>query len=94
VSEPKRHQHENEHKRSPERDREYSGDDPKAHAAILERRWLGSPPPSMARYALALRQWRQLPGAVVRPATDIPSAAGITGLPKGGPAGSDEEREP
>jgi hypothetical protein len=87
-------EHENEHKRHPERGREYSGDDPKGHAAILERRWLGSPPPSMARYALALRQWRALPGAVVRPATDITGAAEISELPKAGSAGSDEEREP
>ena len=49
--------------------REESGDDPLKHARILQRRWLGSPPPTPERYARALRQWRALPGAVVAPGT-------------------------
>jgi hypothetical protein len=38
---------------------------------IIDRRWLGSAPPTAERYARALRQWQALPGAVVRPATDV-----------------------
>ena len=41
-----------------------SGDDAKRHASIIERRWLGSPPPTAERYAKALQQWQNLPGAV------------------------------
>ncbi len=48
-----------------------SGDDAKRHASIIERRWLGSPPPTAERYALAVRQWHALPGAVIQPATDV-----------------------
>ncbi len=63
------------HDRDRDREREDSGDDPKRHAAIIERRWLGSPPPTLERYARALRQWQALPGAVVRTATDVTVAA-------------------
>ena len=52
-------------------DEEESGDDPKRHASVIERRWLGSPPPTPERYARALQQWEKLPGAVSRPATDV-----------------------
>jgi hypothetical protein len=73
--EPKhKHEHgpkEDERQRRPRREREDSGDDPKRHATIIERRWQGSPPPTAERYAKALQQWRKLPGAVSRPATDV-----------------------
>lgn len=64
-------EHEHEHERRSDREREDSGDDPRAHARIIERRWLGSPPPTAERYARALRQWHALPGAVAWPATDV-----------------------
>ena len=51
--------------------REHRGDDPKKHAAIIARRWEGSPPPTAERYANALKQWHALPGAVHWPATDV-----------------------
>jgi hypothetical protein len=60
--------------RPPGRRREDRGDDPRAHARIIERRWRGSPPPTAERYAQALRQWQALPGAVVSPATDVTAA--------------------
>ena len=41
---------------------------------ILQRRWLGSPPPTAERYARALRQWRALPGAVVSLGTGMTAA--------------------
>ncbi|MGC2163755.1 MAG: hypothetical protein WA634_17740, partial [Silvibacterium sp.] len=37
----------------------------------LARRWQGSDPPTPQAYARALRQWRQLPGAVGTTATDL-----------------------
>jgi hypothetical protein len=57
--------------RDRDRDRRESGDDPKRHAKIIERRWLGSPPPTWQRYARALKQWHALPGAVVGSATEV-----------------------
>jgi hypothetical protein len=60
------------------------------HAQIIQRRWLGSPPPTLERYANALRQWQRLPGAVVRPATTIavePQASSDTGRTSGGGEG-------
>jgi hypothetical protein len=75
------HEHdqpEHEHERS-DRDRDHSGDDPMAHAKIIERRWLGSPPPTAERYARALKQWQALPGAVVRTATNVTAATEIAG---------------
>jgi hypothetical protein len=47
------------------------GDDPRRHASIIQRRWLGSPLPTYERYALALRQWQALPGAVARSAANV-----------------------
>ncbi len=54
-------------------------DDPRAFALILERRWDGSAPPTPERYALALRQWAALPGAVsaVQTAVDT-SESGVS----------------
>ena len=60
-----------ERKSRRDRDREESGDDPKRHASVIERRWLGSPPPTPELYARALQQWEKLPGAVSRPASDV-----------------------
>jgi hypothetical protein len=48
-------------KRGPEKDEH---DDPRAFAVIIERRWAGSAAPTAERYALALKQWAALPGAV------------------------------
>ena len=56
--------------RNPERERN-SGDDPRRHMAILDLRWMGSPPPTAERYANALKQWRALPGAVVQSAAEV-----------------------
>ena len=81
-----------DHMRHPYHDRQESGDNPAKHASIIERRWLGSPPPSFERYARALQQWRALPGAVVSPATGVttdapaPAEAGpVTGRSEGEP---------
>lgn len=70
--EHKKHDHDHKHRR--DRDREDSGDDPRAHAKIIERRWLGSPPPTPERYAHALRQWHALPGAVALAPSDVGAA--------------------
>jgi hypothetical protein len=73
------HDHERDYdRRSHYYKKEESGDDPKRHAAIIERRWLGSPPPTPELYARALRQWQALPGAVVRPAANVTVLAETT----------------
>lgn len=64
-----RGEREREHHR--EHEREHGGDNPKKHAAIIARRWEGSPPPTFDRYARAIGQWHALPGAVASPATDV-----------------------
>jgi hypothetical protein len=71
-----REHHEHEKRERREHEREGSGDDPRAHAMIIERRWLGSPPPTAERYAKALKQWQALPGAVPGPATEVPPPEG------------------
>ncbi len=88
-----RESREAEHARAyePRRDRdddgddeeEEGGDDPLRHDMILQRRWLGSPPPTAERYAHALRQWQALPGAVMQPASTSaePSAPGDGSAP-------------
>jgi hypothetical protein len=52
-----------EHEGHAEREHHKSGDDPRAHAAILARRWVGSAPPTLELYEHALAQWRALSGA-------------------------------
>jgi hypothetical protein len=47
----------------------------KAHIEIEERRFRGGLQPTPELYAQALVQWSQLPGAVMRTATDPPSPA-------------------
>jgi hypothetical protein len=91
------------HRADPERDRrererdpdwDDSGDDPLRHARIIERRFLGSVPPTPALYARALQQWLALPGAVVRSVSDVappePPAGSKNPVPKPGLQG----REP
>ena len=75
--------HEHEHHRRPEGESEES-DAPKRHAGIIARRWLGSPQPTAQRYALALRQWQNLPGAVSRQPVDLTVPAD-TPAPNSGP---------
>jgi hypothetical protein len=62
---PKDHDRERVHRRQSEQ--KNLGDDPKLHDEILARRWLGSSPPTLDRYAKALKQWSELPGAVLQP---------------------------
>jgi hypothetical protein len=66
-------------------DEEESGDNPARHASIIERRWLGSVPPTPELYERALKQWQALPGAVARPA-----AAEVPPAEKGQPEGKDK----
>ena len=54
---------------------------------ILERRWLGSPPPTAQRYARAIEQWHALPGAVMYPPSDVTGTAETKK-----PGGSAEEK--
>jgi hypothetical protein len=70
--------HEREEREQRERERHERRERPhgrgRERAVFLEylaKRWTGSAPPTAEAYARALRQWRQLPGAVVTPATDV-----------------------
>lgn len=47
------------------------GREHQVHQEILERRMRGGPAPTPEAYARALEQWKNLPGSVVRPATDV-----------------------
>jgi hypothetical protein len=47
------------------------GREHQVHKEILERRWRGGPEPTPEAYARALEQWKNLPGSIVRPPTDI-----------------------
>lgn len=70
--------------RNGDHEREESGDNPERQARIIERRWLGSPPPTAERYARALRQWLALPGGIMRPASDVAPAEAVPPAPPGG----------
>lgn len=99
ANERKRRGQRDREKQEPEsrsdRDRKESGDDPLRHARIIERRWLGSVPPTPTLYARALQQWLALPGAVVRSAADVrppepPPPAGARPAPKQGTEGGEQ----
>jgi hypothetical protein len=47
------------------------GREHQVHKEILERRWRGGPNPTSDTSKRALEQWKNLPGSVVRPPTDI-----------------------
>lgn len=81
------------HQRPPEGEGGESGDDPKRHASVIERRWIGSAPPTPERYARALEQWQKLPGAVSRPATDVTGADDKHRAPKAGPVNPNPAEE-
>jgi hypothetical protein len=79
-----------EREREHHRERSESGDDPRRQELIIERRWLGSIPPTAELYARALRQWEALPGAVVRSAADVQPIP----TPKPAPGSSATRRGP
>jgi hypothetical protein len=47
------------------------GREHQVHKEILERRMRGGPAPTPDAYTRALEQWKNLPGSIVRPPTDI-----------------------
>lgn len=47
------------------------GREHEVHKEILARRMRGGPEPTPDAYARALEEWKNLPGSVVRPPTDI-----------------------
>jgi len=47
------------------------GREHEVHKEILARRLRGGPEPTPEAYARALEQWKDLPGSVVRPPTDV-----------------------
>ncbi len=75
--------------------RHRAGRDRIVHLEIIERRFAGSPPPTIEAYTKALEQWHRLPGSVIRPATDI-NLPGETPTSSGGvpaqPSGTEEQK--
>lgn len=66
------HDKEHQEKGHPERERpRRKGREREVQLEFLKRRWQGSAPPTGERYTRALRQWRQLPGAIGTTATDL-----------------------
>jgi hypothetical protein len=47
------------------------GREHQVHKEILDRRMRGGPEPTPDAYARALEQWKNLPGSIVRPPTDV-----------------------
>jgi hypothetical protein len=47
------------------------GRERQVHKEILERRMRGGPEPTPDAYTRALEQWKNLPGSIVRPPTDV-----------------------
>lgn len=47
------------------------GREHQVHKEILERRMRGGPAPTPDAYTRALEQWKNLPGSIVRPPTDV-----------------------
>jgi hypothetical protein len=52
------------------------GREHEVHKEILERRWRGGPKPTPEHYRRALEQWKNLPGSIVRPPTDVGAPSG------------------
>jgi len=67
------------------------GREHEVHKEILERRMRGGPEPTHDAYMRALEQWKNLPGSIVRPPTDVtpPPAA----EPPKPPGGDEPERD-
>jgi hypothetical protein len=47
------------------------GREHQVHKEILERRMRGGAEPTLNAYSRALEQWKDLPGSIVRPPTDV-----------------------
>lgn len=62
------------------------GRDHRVHVQIILERWRGSVPPTAERYARALAQWRQLPGAIATTTTDL---GNVASAPPDGPPPKD-----
>jgi hypothetical protein len=79
--------------------RHRAGRDRIVHLEIIERRFAGSPPPTIEAYTKALEQWHRLPGSVMRPATDInlpgetpTSSGGVPAQPPANPPATEEQK--
>jgi hypothetical protein len=72
-SEHAHHGHEDAHEHPADAERprrRRMGRDHIVHQQIVDRRLSGGAPATPAAYAVGLTQWQQLPGSIVRPATD------------------------
>ena len=70
ASEERRDERERPHRRR-------NGREHAVHVQIMERHFAGGPAPTQELLAVALDQWRRLPGSIVRPPTDITLPDGI-----------------
>jgi hypothetical protein len=52
-----------------------AGREHQVHKEILDRRMRGGPEPTHEDYTRALEQWKNLPGSIVRPPTDVTQPA-------------------
>jgi hypothetical protein len=64
-----KHKPKEPHQERPEHKPE--GREHQVHEEILKRRMRGGPEPTPGDYARALEQWKNLPGSIVRPPTDV-----------------------
>jgi hypothetical protein len=64
-------EHKKEEHEHPEGEGRGFGLEQVSYRHILARRWKGSTPPTPQSYARAIKQWRQLPGAVVTTPADL-----------------------
>lgn len=69
------------------------GREHQVHKEILERRWRGGPTPTPEDYQRAREQWKNLPGSIVRPPTDIAVPPDDTPNPDA-PDGGDKGTKP
>jgi len=67
------------------------GREHQVHKEILERRMKGGREPTQKDYADALEQWKNLPGSVVRPPTDM-TPTDEPPKPTNDDAGGEEEK--
>ena len=73
--------------------RRRAGREHKVHQEIVARRTQGGAPPTPDAYAEALKQWQQLPGAVVRPPSDLGAEKETPDVGKTNPAPPDQNIE-
>jgi hypothetical protein len=90
------HQEHKTHEREPEHERPRhphgEGRERAVFLQYLAKKWIGSALPTAEAYSRALKQWRQLPGSIVTPATDVTPATSLGAQRKRPPAQGEESK--